>query len=99
MIFTDFYWSSPYFLSSIREKEVKQVSFQTLSTLDELAQTLTVEDCHLDQWIEWKREIKDFVSKQTDLQALDRFFTTLTEWGMKKNPQKTKYWNYLKIKK
>lgn len=64
--------------------------FDKCSNLKDLAHLLTSDVCDLDQWLKWKPQIKAFIQKQgKDLQQLDIFLKTVTEWGIKQNPQKT----------
>jgi ATP-dependent Clp protease ATP-binding subunit ClpB len=76
----------PFFSHSTRPN----VSFDHLYDLNDLACTLTSNDCDLDQWMKFKKEIKAFIHvHENQLSELDTFLKTLTEWGMEKDPQKT----------
>lgn len=84
LFFTDFDFYFP-----LIETE-KSSPFDHLSDLKELAETLTSADCHLDQWMSWKNDIKIFISEHSeDTEQLETFFSTITEWGIERNPQKT----------
>lgn len=64
--------------------------FNEVCNLDDLVEIMTSEECSLDQWLEWKSDIKALIANHTsDFEKLDQFFTTITEWGMERNPQKT----------
>lgn len=78
-----------YFNCCVSHKKEKISPFQKLKDLKELAKTLTSADCDFDQWKVWKGDIKKFISTYSDdWEDLDEFFTTITEWGIDKNPQK-----------
>jgi ATP-dependent Clp protease ATP-binding subunit ClpB len=74
-------------------EQIKKTSpFEHLNDLNGLARTLTSDFnyCSLDQWMQWKNEIKSFISKHVeDLEGLNEFFQTITKYGMERNPQKT----------
>lgn len=90
MIFIDSYLLPSYFNSHFVPQEKPTSPFNGVRNLDDLADMMTSEDCNLDQWLEWKNEIKEWIANHAnDLDQLDHFFTTLTEWGMGRNPQKT----------
>lgn len=70
--------------------ETKIHPLANIVNLKNLAQTLTAKDCHLDQWLEWKIEIKELINKhQEDLAGIDEFLKTITVWGLEQNPKKT----------
>lgn len=84
------YWFPTNFFSYSPIQEVKSSCFEHLYDLKDLAHILTAEDCTLDQWMEWKSEIKEFISEHSEnLDELDEFFDAITEWGIARNPQKT----------
>lgn len=90
MIFIDSYLIPTYFNSYFFLKESKSTSpFEDLDNLNDLAMMLTSADHNLDQWLEWKNDIQAFVANHAhDFDQLDQFFTTITQWGMERNPQK-----------
>lgn len=88
-MFINSYWPSSSFHFNFKEKQIKETPFENTHNLDDLAKTLTQPTCHLDQWIEWKNEIKTCISKHANEHAeLDKLFETLTDWAIKENPLK-----------
>lgn len=88
-MFINSYWPSASFNFNFEEKKIKEIPFKNSHNLDDLAEVLTHADCNLDQWVEWKNEIKTFISEHSKEHAeLDKLFETLTDWAIKKNPQK-----------
>lgn len=86
---TDLYLFSTNFNYYFLREEKKNSPFKDLYDLKDLGRMLTSKDSDLDQWISWKREIKAFVAEHANnLEELDEFFTTITEWGIECNPQK-----------
>ncbi len=87
---TNTHWLPINFLPYFEWQTKKPSPFEQLHDLTDLTRTLTSDDCAFDEWIKWKNEIKDFISERSeDLEELNEFFQTITEYGMERNPQKT----------
>jgi ATP-dependent Clp protease ATP-binding subunit ClpB len=71
------------------QKKTSHQPLEDMTDLQDLAHSLTSEDCTLDQWLEWKNDIRTFISEHAeDLEQLDEFFRSITDWGLERNPQK-----------
>lgn len=83
------YWLPTSFFPSFPTTEAKISSFDDLYDLNDLTQIMTADDCDLDQWMTWKSDIKEFIEGHSeDLEQLNEFFNTITQWGMERNPHK-----------
>lgn len=88
-MFINSFWPPTCFNFKFTEKKIKETPFDNSHSLDDLAKILTQPNSQLDQWIEWKNEIKTCISKHSkELAELDKLFEILTDWAIKKNPQK-----------
>jgi len=84
------YWIPSNFNVYPKKKETAKSLFTSCASLDELTQILTSEDSDLDLWREWKEEIKKVISEHSnDREKLDEALTKMTDWGIRRNPQKT----------
>lgn len=64
----------------------KKSPFEGLKTVTELEKLLS--NSNLEQWLSWKKEIRDFIScHASEKEELDRLLTALTKYGFEKNPQ------------
>jgi hypothetical protein len=84
-------YSFPHSLCSyFLQRKEDSSPFKDLHDLDALARVLTSKECRLDQWVAWKNDIKAFILEHSNnLEQLNAFLTSVTEWGIERNPQRT----------
>ncbi len=67
----------------------KKDTFLGCNDLEDLANFLISNNHNVDQLLRCKKEIKEFLADhKDDLEKVDQFLQTLTQWGIEQNPQK-----------
>ena len=82
------------FRSTAQEKNSPKTFFEGCKDLEGLSSKLTAQNSSLDQWIQFKNEIKTFILDQSQKinsngESLDQCFQVLSKWGIEQDPQKT----------
>lgn len=81
-------WPFPY-EGRVAAPPSRTSPFDAVFNLPDLTRRLTARDCNLDQWLQWKKEIKSLILKYgNDIDQVDTFLKTITAWGLQRDPQK-----------